>query len=281
MRQGRLMWTEEAIAGMYAKGLGAGTGKDYQPWIHVQDVSSLGRSRRVWGNKTQRKHHVLSDVERNLLVALDWCQNVVDIREQYPIKRAITTAISNQLDIAHPYYPHTAIPTVMTLDFLVTRIRNGKQYLQAYDAKREEEAEDEESLSSLEIMRTVFEESDIEHFTIYHSMIPALEVQSIDWIRLAMLDKHEQHLRSRFDDYMASMVRALGRSGPNVRLHEFCTAFDESYGLEQGTGLRVARMLMETRAMIPNLASPDLSKERMSTFRFAAMPGKPRLVGGN
>lgn len=274
-----LIWTEPAIADMYARGFGTGKGKDYQPWIHVQDFSSNGRVRRYWGTKAQRMHHVLSDVERNLLATLEWAQDVVEIWEQYPIQRSITTAVAGALGIPHPYYPSTNILTVMTVDFLVTRVRDGKLYLQALDAKDDDESEDEDSVSSLEIMRTVFEESDIKHATIYRSSMSAIEVQSIEWIRVAMLDKHEQHLRTRFDDYMASMTRALGRPGPDVRLHEFCTAFDESYGLDPGTGIRVARMLMESRVLIPNLDCPDLSKAHMSTFQLSAMPGKPRLVG--
>mgnify|MGYP000199114439 CR=1 FL=1 len=35
----------------------------YQPFVKVQDISSLGRSHRVFGHKSGRTHHLLSDLE--------------------------------------------------------------------------------------------------------------------------------------------------------------------------------------------------------------------------
>ena len=33
--------------------------KDYQPFVKVADISSLGRSHRVFGHKTKRTHHLI------------------------------------------------------------------------------------------------------------------------------------------------------------------------------------------------------------------------------
>lgn len=38
-----------------------GNGKDYKPWLYVQDVPSQGRSHRVYSHKTERVHHLLSN----------------------------------------------------------------------------------------------------------------------------------------------------------------------------------------------------------------------------
>ena len=40
-------------------------GADYQPWLKIQSVSSLGWSTRLKGIKTGRQHEFLSDLERN------------------------------------------------------------------------------------------------------------------------------------------------------------------------------------------------------------------------
>ena len=37
--------------------------EDYQPFVKVADISSLGRSHRVFGHKTKRTHHLISDLE--------------------------------------------------------------------------------------------------------------------------------------------------------------------------------------------------------------------------
>ena len=45
-------------------GKGSGYGKDYKPWLTIQDVPSNGRSTRIKGIVTGRQHDVLSDMER-------------------------------------------------------------------------------------------------------------------------------------------------------------------------------------------------------------------------
>jgi len=69
-------------------------------------------------------------------------------------------------------------------------------------------------------------------------------------------------------------------SGSTSTLAQYCREFDERYGCQQGSGLRVARMLMQSRVLIPDLASKDLTKEPLSKFITTAQPGKLRAVGG-
>ena len=64
-----------------------------------------------------------------------------DIREQFPINRSITPAIAVNQGIPHPCYLETRALAPMTVDFLVTRVRNGERYLQAFSAKRDGESE--------------------------------------------------------------------------------------------------------------------------------------------
>src|SRR5690606_12634537 len=75
MSRGPIRWSERKIRTMECDGCGQGSGANYKPWLRVEEVSSLGRSRRVWSNKTGRTHHLLSDVEYNLFLALEWQQD--------------------------------------------------------------------------------------------------------------------------------------------------------------------------------------------------------------
>lgn len=54
---------EAKIARLYKAGRGQGRGADYLPWLTIYDLASLGRSHRVFGLKTGRIHHFLSDGE--------------------------------------------------------------------------------------------------------------------------------------------------------------------------------------------------------------------------
>ena len=66
------MATEHQQKRWIKEGRGQGNLKDYKPWITIRDVSSKGRSHRVFGHTTKRTHHLLSDLELAIFLLLDW-----------------------------------------------------------------------------------------------------------------------------------------------------------------------------------------------------------------
>jgi len=280
----RMVWTEKKIERMHAEGYGSGSGSSYKPWIAVQDVSSQGRSRRVWSPKTERVHHFLSDVEYKLFLTCEWAQNVIDIREQYPLDRTLTQEIAGELRIAHPTYVGTRVMTVMTVDLLLTIRVNGEKRLLALNAKRDEEAEDAHSLEKLEIQRRYFAKLNIPHYLVYHLQLPSQKVRNLEWIRGAQLKQEEpephpgffQSLCSR----MANELAAASNSLLATPLAAYAEQFDARHGLEVGTGLRVARMLMEQRVLMPDLAAPNLANSSLDTFAVTGSLGTLRAIGG-
>jgi hypothetical protein len=278
-----IKWTEKKIQSLEAAGHGRGLGKDYVPWLSVTDVSSLGRSRRVFSHKTGRTHELLSDVEYRLFLVLEWLTDVVDIREQYPLNREMTLTIAQQLGLRHPYYPGTQVATVMTVDFFVTRMVAGTKSFMALNAKRDEEASDENSMLKLEIQREFFESNDVPHHAIFHSQIPRQKADNIDWIRSALVKPSEVEPRPGFfSGLTARMATELSQSSFDqaTPLSEYCLTFDERHGLEQGIGLRVAQMLMHERVLRVDLSAPNLAAEPLSAFVMTAQRGKLRAVGG-
>ena len=63
MARAKSYFSEVQIARRIKEGRGQGQGKNYMPWLTVQDVPSSGRSHRVYSHKTDRVHHLLSDLE--------------------------------------------------------------------------------------------------------------------------------------------------------------------------------------------------------------------------
>lgn len=257
---------------MEAAGCGKGRGAAYEPWIRVEDFSSLGRARRVWSPKTSRTHHLMSDVEFNLFLILEWQTDISDIREQYPLDRELTQTVARTLGIRHPYYPGTHVPTVMTVDFLVTKLTAQGEQLIALNAKRDEEAEDEHSLLKMEIQREYFAQLEIPHHLVYHSQIPETKVRNIAYIRDALLKEGEMEPRPGFFKSLCErMANSLyAHSSDATPLSKYCDSFDTRHGLERGTGLRIARMLMQQRILRPNLAAISLEAEPL--FSFIAPP---------
>lgn len=278
----RYRWSEKKIEERTNAGYGTGNGASYKPWLEVFDLSSTGRSRRVWSGKTNRMHHLFSDVEHDIFIAAEWSMTVVDIREQYPLDRDVTQTLAQKLKIRHPHYPGTQVPTVMTVDFLLTVIGpNGEDYV-ALNAKRDEEAEDVTSLEKLEIQRSYFEAIRCPHHLVYHSQLPKQKIANINWIRDAELKPGEVEPRlGLYANLTTRMGDELAQQRKNTSpLADYCKSFDERYNLELGTGLRVARMLMKERALMANLESPDLAREPLESFLMTSKSGRLRAVAG-
>ncbi len=91
--------SEAQITKRFKEGRGQGTGSEYIPFIKIQDVSSKGRSHRVYSTKTNRIHHFLSDLELSIFLIFQWLPNVSDIREQFPLIRDDTDRIHEELGI--------------------------------------------------------------------------------------------------------------------------------------------------------------------------------------
>ena len=84
------------------EGRGSGQNSDYKPWITVRDLPSDGRVHRVFGHKSQRTHHLLSDLELAVFLLLEWHQDVIQIREQFPLEIEATSQIAQEAGIVHP-----------------------------------------------------------------------------------------------------------------------------------------------------------------------------------
>jgi hypothetical protein len=82
MPRGRKLENLEDYKRSLRNGFGLGKGKDYKPWLQVQDVSSRGVSSKLFGIKAQREHHMLSNLETQFFHIAEFSESVIDVREQ-------------------------------------------------------------------------------------------------------------------------------------------------------------------------------------------------------
>lgn len=205
-----------------AKGYGTGEGDNYIPWLRVQDISSHGRSRKVQGTKVNRIHHVFSDLEYSYLLLLEFSEQVVDIREQFPLfPTAYALETAARLGISYPRYPSTSVPFVMTTDFLVTlQGLDGTRKLAARTLKYEDELGDpsglQRRLEKFEIEKAIWENQGVTDWKIVtNNSIGKTLSSNLQWLRKGA--KPERHLmnedvhRNFLDQlaYFASKDRTL------------------------------------------------------------------------
>ena len=69
MKQATLTSTEAVMDNMQTDGPSTGTGPGYKPRIRARNISSFGRIRRVWCDKTKRMYEFYSDAEYKLFLA--------------------------------------------------------------------------------------------------------------------------------------------------------------------------------------------------------------------
>lgn len=113
---------KENIIKEYENGIknGRGTGRfdAYKPWLEAKDVKSKAVKSIFYSEKFKRIIHLFSHGEYAIFLQLEWNDNVIEVREQYPLDPYITLDICEQLNILHPGF--TIGGKVMTTDFLIT-----------------------------------------------------------------------------------------------------------------------------------------------------------------
>lgn len=115
------------------QGRGRGDGREYKPWLYVQDVPSKGRSSRIASGG--RVVHTLSDWETAAYRDFQWDPNVVDVKEQYPLELRETERIAAEIKVEHPADGSPRENIRMTTDFLVTYRVGGRLEKVAYTVK--------------------------------------------------------------------------------------------------------------------------------------------------
>jgi hypothetical protein len=182
MAKHRRKWNESIYRKHLREGRGQGVGTDYTPWILVQDFASRGMVSRVRGAKTGRIHHLLSNLEMSFFYILDWSDNVIDIREQYPlidIPQVIEIAESAQ--IRYPYDRQSGFPYIMTSDFYVDTIKGPV----VVTIKASSELEDTRVREKLEIERRYWLKLNVKWKVVTEYEIDAVKARNIEWLSQA------------------------------------------------------------------------------------------------
>lgn len=269
----KIKWSEEKIAQFEREGRGKGIGASYKSWIRVSDFSSRGKSRRVFSHKSGRHHELLSDVEWQFFLMLEFSPDVADIREQFPLPREETLSFAAKLGIKHPAYPGTRINSVMTTDFLVKFIRNGIASLEAFSCKTASDLENLRVMEKLELERIYFDSLGVPHRLVIDSELPVSKVRNIAWFRGAVLDDNGWAERPEsMAEHGRRMAYELSRAPGRGSLAQFCANFDARIGALPGTGLLVARALLWEGTLLTDLNQPDLPATPVTMFRIAQAP---------
>ena len=188
--RGRRFKTQADIDRYINQGYGQGEGSKYLPWLRVQDVPSEGRSRKAHGLKTNRLHQFLSDGEFAYFLLLEFSEQVIDIREQFPLfPTEQSLEIARQLGIQYPKYKDTQLDYVLTSDFLITvQDPDGTRRFAARSFKCEEalrpDQELKRTIEKLELEKAIFQAQDINDWKLVtEKTMGATLANNLIWLR--------------------------------------------------------------------------------------------------
>lgn len=231
------------------EGRGLGRGREYKPWLTVRDLPSEGRSHRIFGHKSQRTHHLLSDLELAVFLLLEWSTKTTEIREQFPLKLDDTLSLASEAGLTHPSL--RGMNQIMSSDFLVnTSDKMNPKF--ALQAKYEEALQDYRTVEKLELERRYWEKKKIPWMMVTEKDIPKIVFQNISWLYPAQRDELEEPTMVEKVDFYA---RHFYKS-PSETLITIAKKLDMAYDLPAGQSLLEIRQLLARRCFIFDILIP-------------------------
>lgn len=243
MAKNKYAMDEQKIARFIKEGRGKGEGQYYKPWFYINEVPSHGRSSRPHSHKSNREHHLLSDIENGAFFLYHWSDEVTDIREQFPLDRSITLQIANEMGIAPPADPTTGCQIVMTTDLLITTDKNK---LLARSVKPHD-ALNRRVVDKLEIERRYWEQQKVDWGIITQNQLPEARVNNIRWAHeFHRLDGLQVPYVGYWEDRCAQLINHLAQTG-GITIKMMLTQLENYCNFAPGDGITAIRHLISNK----------------------------------
>jgi len=233
------VWNQGIFEKYLQEGRGRGNGSGYTPWIRIQDFASKGVVSRVKGKTTGRIHHLMSNNELAYFYILDWSDNVLDIREQYPLldlKCAMDVAA--EAGIRYPTDRESGYPYILTCDFMITTAEGFK----ARTVKMSSELNNVRVLEKLEIERRYWAVKGIDWRVVTENEISYRKAKNIEWLYSAQNFNVSGDKAGIINAAKRFMVESYACG--DISITDICRSVEEDYSLESGFGLLLFKQLI-------------------------------------
>ncbi|HBW33906.1 heteromeric transposase endonuclease subunit TnsA [Desulfosporosinus sp. BICA1-9] len=253
MPGGKSLWNEAKFKRYLKEGRGQGIGADYIPWHRVQDFNSRGRTSRGPGWKTGREHQLFSDLETNYFYMLEWEDSVTDIREQYPLlDLELAMRIAEEIGVKYP--ARQGFPWMLTTDFLINTVVNGKEVTIARTVKPSEDLEKRRILEKFEIERRYWQTKDIDWAIVTENEIQRQVSRNIEWLHpYKRLEPTESLSQDDLIYYAEIIKRELDKSAKPIRI--VLTQIEKNHNLNSGTGIYLFKHLLACKDIKMNMGT--------------------------
>lgn len=261
-------WDSNKLNRWIKEGRGQGEGKEYKPWLTVQDFPSMGRVTRVFGWTTQRIHHFFSDTQLKYFYLLDWEERVIDIREHYPlIDLEVVLKDTSDLRLGKFIDRKTKEPYILTTTFLITLLNfDGKKSFAARSIKYASELSKKSTIEKLEIERRYWKVQGIDWGIVTNKDINDVRAKNIEWVHSVMnSDDCNGLTKAEFDDLFDGILYRFIDNKQSVK--NIIAGFEKDYSLDVGTGLLLFKRLVAEKRIVLDMDKPiNLSQTGKSVY---------------
>lgn len=246
---GRKLETFEDFSRALKNKYGVGEGELYKPWYRVQDVMSRGVRSQIAGLKTNRIHHTLSSIETEFFYLVEYSDSVIDIREQFPLLPInLSIKIAKSLDIEHPAHPKTKTPIIVTTDFLITRMIEGKIIYEAVSVKPEKKSDEIRVLEKIELERVWWDLLGVKFSYFVGNELTLVQSNNINWATHPL--RSDRELFSEHDFNFALSFLNKGK----YAISDICDLFVTNMNMRHENAFNMLRCLIGTKRITVDLS---------------------------
>lgn len=267
MAKHRCTWDAKQYHKRIAEGRGQGILGDYKSWLTIHDLASRGVVSRTLGRTTGRIHHTLSGLETAFLYILDASDQVLDIREQYPLLPVTETVlIAERTGIRHPRDSVSRYPYVLTTDFLITT----KDGLAARSIKPSSELENLRVREKLELERRYWKERGVEWRIVTEREIDFQKARNLEWVYRSWY--YYDMLPLEADSNQVEIFFLNMYNETQMPVIEIARRTEERFTLRAGLGLTTFQHLILENRIKLNMSQPiDLVSMRTGEGAYSWM----------
>lgn len=238
---------DEARAARFRKqGRGQGERASYKPWLQTHDVTvSDDRKSKIFGLKSQRVHHLFTDLECDAVILIDWSARVTDIRERYPLDQALVHKIAGEVGVKLPFDKCSHTPLVFCTDLLIS-VNGGSEV--ARSVRKSSSLEKGAVLGLLEVERRYWAALGQEWRIITERDIDETHLHNVNFARAHVDLSKAVEFSDRSTAEMAGALLADIIKYPNLILEEICSSLDREWKVA-GQALYLFRHLIGIRAL--------------------------------
>lgn len=255
------VWNKAKLERFLKEGRGSGRFENYKPWLTLHDVSTKGRTSRLYSHKLQRMVNLFSDLQTACFHLLEFDDQVVDIREQYPLLGLEANSIELDAELIKKLHSEKHdLQHVLTTTFLINKVINGEEREVALFVKYAKDLEKKSVLQRAEIMRRYFHQMSIEfYFVTEHELDikKAKEIASI--MKMYEIEHDYPTLSSYVTMIRIELARQLQREQEPLRT--IFKRIDSQYALLTGsTAVIFKHLLARKEIVMADIAQLDFAK---------------------